>query len=41
LRQDIDNNNNLIPNQYILHANARNNLGKIVLEATYTVMEND
>ena len=41
LRQDMDDNNNLIPNQYILHANAHNNLGNIVLEATYTVMEND
>ena len=38
LRQDMDDNNNPIPNQYILHANARNNLGKIVLAATYTVM---
>ena len=41
LRQDMDDNNNPIPNQYILHANAHNNLGNIVLEATYTVMEND
>ena len=38
LRQDMDDNNNPIPNQYRLHANARNNLGKIILAATYTVM---
>lgn len=41
LRQDIDDHDNPISNQYILHANARNNLGNIVLEATYTVMEED
>ena len=35
LRQDIDNNGNPIPNQYVLHANAKNNLGTVVLSATY------
>lgn len=35
LKQDIDDQNNTIPNQYILHANAQNKLGKIVLVATY------
>jgi len=39
LRQDIDKDNNLIPNQYVLHANARNNLGNIILAATYTVKD--
>lgn len=39
LRQDIDSNNQLIPNQYILHANARNNLGNIVLAAQYKGVE--
>ena len=41
LRQDVDNNGQPISNSYILHANARNNLGSIVLAATYTVMNND
>jgi len=39
LRQDIDGNNEPIPNQYILHANARNNLGNVVLVATYKQVE--
>lgn len=39
LREDVDDNNKPIANQYILHANARNNLGKIVLAATYNGVE--
>ena len=39
LRQDIDDQNNAIPNQYIVHANARNNLGNVVLVATYNGVE--
>ena len=35
LKQDINDQNEKIPNQYILHANAQNKLGKIVLVATY------
>ena len=35
LRQDIDINGNPIPNKYVLHANAKNNLGTIVLAATH------
>ena len=41
LRQEIDEYGNLKPNEYILRANARNNLGNIVLVATYTVKENE
>ena len=41
LRPEIDNNNQPVFNQYILHANAHNNLGVIVLAATYTVKENE
>ena len=39
LRQDVDDKNKAIPNQYILHANARNNLGNVVLVATYNGVE--
>ena len=35
LRQDIDDQGNVIPNKYVLHANAKNNLGKIILTAQY------
>ena len=35
LRQDIDDYGITIPNQYILHANAHNKLGNVVLVATY------
>ena len=39
LRQDVDDNNQVIPNRYILHANAKNKLGTIVLVATYNGVE--
>ena len=39
LRQDIDDNNQPIPNKYILHANAKNKLGTLVLVATYNGIE--
>jgi len=39
IRQDVDNNNHPIPNSYILHANARNYLGNIVLVAKYQGVE--
>ena len=35
LTQKLDDNNQLVPNQYILHANAKNKLGTLVLVATY------
>ena len=41
LRQDLDINGQAIPNKYVLHANAKNNLGTIVLAATHTIKEND
>ena len=39
LRQDIDIYGNVVPNKYILHANAKNNLGNIVLVARYKGVE--
>lgn len=39
IQQDINENNELIPNKYIVHANARNKLGKLVLVATYNNVE--
>ena len=39
LRQDTDDNNQPIPNKYILHANAKNKLGTLVLVATYNGIE--
>ena len=39
LKQKIDDQNNPIPNSYILHANAQNNIGKLILVATYNNVE--
>ena len=41
LRQDVNINGEPEPNKYVLHANAKNNLGTIVLAATHTIKEND
>ena len=39
IREKIDDNGNIIPNHYIVHANAHNKLGNIVLVATYNGVE--
>ena len=41
LRQEVNINGEPEPNKYVLHANAKNNLGTIVLAATHTIKEND
>jgi hypothetical protein len=35
----LDDNGQIIPNAYILHANAQNKLGKLILVATYNDVE--
>ena len=39
LRPKLDDNGQIIPNAYILHANAQNKLGKLVLVASYNDVE--
>ena len=39
IRQDVDDSGNPIPNKYVLRANAKNKLGKVVLVATYNGVE--
>ena len=39
IREKLDDNGNAIPNHYIVHANAHNKLGNVVLVATYNGVE--